>query len=177
MARWYNNNIYFGIRCEEEADQALSIPTKRDDDPGIFDGDRIELLIETTPETCYRLVINPAGALLDADLTPNGRGVRWSSNADVGAHVGMGFWSVEACIPVVSQADAAMDPGNYVAGQTPTSAWPWYFNIGRVRVRGNEKQVMAYSAIKDSRLTDRTKFARLMLRGDAKRLLRSRGKR
>jgi hypothetical protein len=164
MARWYNNNIYFGIRCEEDGDEAPNISTTRDDDPAILDGDRIELLIETTPETCYRLVINPAGALLDRETTAEGDGTAWSSNADVGVHVGDGFWSVEIRIPVAGEGEAGMDHLNRMVGRTPTRTWPWYFNVGRVRVRGDETHVMAYSPIGDRDLTDRAKFGRLRLR-------------
>jgi hypothetical protein len=36
-----------------------------------------------------------------------------------------------------------------------------YCNVGRVRVRGDETHVMAYSPIGDRDLTDRAKFGRL----------------
>lgn len=177
MARWYRNHLYFGIRCEADTGEPLNIPTTRDGDPAILEGDRIELLIETGPESCYRIVVNPAGALLDVNMTAEGGGTAWSSNAEVGTHVGDGYWSVEVRLPVVSEGAAGMDHLNAMAGRMPTRAWPWHFNLGRVQVREDETLVMAYSPLNGSDLTDRSTFALLAHMGDARRLLRARGER
>ena len=174
MARWVGDHIYFGIHCDEDTNQPLNIATTRDDDPAILEGDHVELLIETSPANRYRIVVNPAAALMDLDMTAKDGGARWSSNADIGAHVGDGYWSVELKLKVVNGEEGGMDHLNYLAGGRPTSAWPWYFNVGRVRMRENEARVTSYSPIGDSDLTNRTRFARLLLRRDAQRLIRDR---
>ncbi len=174
MARWYRNHIYFGIHCEGDTDEPLNIPATRDGDPAILEGDWIEILIETGPENFYRIAVNPAGAVVDMDMTAEGDGTAWSSNADVGVHVDDDYWSVEVRLPVVSEGTAGMDHLNAMPGRMPTRAWPWHFNVARFSMQEDESQVMTYSPLNGSDLTDRATFALLVHMGDARRMLQAR---
>jgi hypothetical protein len=52
-------------------------------------------------------------------------------------------------LPVVSPAEAASDPKHRIAGNKPTAAQPWYFNIGRHRVVDLPKaELQAFSPTK-----------------------------
>lgn len=143
LARWYNNNLYFGIRCQDSSEKPANIGSTKDDDWAIWDGDHVEILLETAEHSYYQIVVNPAGAVLDLD-----RGVRkanwfkWSSQAEVAAHVGEDYWSVEVRIPITEATD---DPLHQVIGQAPSETMPWYFNVCRKRIRDDDVEVSAYS--------------------------------
>ena len=47
MARWWNGNLYFGIRCKFDPDTPPVIGSKKNHDPAIWQGEHLELLIET----------------------------------------------------------------------------------------------------------------------------------
>ena len=67
MARWWNDSLYFGIRCEFDESEPPIIGTRQDNDPAIWQGEHLELLIETDKHSYYQIVINPAGAVIDLD--------------------------------------------------------------------------------------------------------------
>ncbi len=58
--------LYFGIICEEPDMKGNNISTTKNDDPKLFEGDHILLLIETPTRSQYEIAINPAGAIYDA---------------------------------------------------------------------------------------------------------------
>lgn len=167
--RWLDGHIYFAIRCEDPATESLNISTTEDGDLAILDGDHVEIMLETDVHRWYRLVINPAGALLDMDMAAEDEArQRWKANADAAAHIGEDGWSVEARIPVVSEQEGAMDPLHNVVGHKPSShrsrAVPWRFNVGRVRVRDGEREVSAYSPTESNDVQDPMSFGELYLR-------------
>ena len=88
---WADNALYLTIRCYDNDMENLNVTTDRDDHPPMWWGDSVDILIETHQHAYYQIVVNPAGARLDLD-----RGVRkkewfkWSSQADIAAHVGDG---------------------------------------------------------------------------------------
>lgn len=170
MARWHQNSLYLGIHCEDPNPADLTLTANGPDDPAMLTGDRLEVLIETSPDSFYRLVIDPAGRLLDEDLSANGIGRAWSSQAYVAAHVGPDSWSVELRLPIVSPAAAAMDPNFDLAGRAPTLSWPWFFNIGRFQLHDGQSHAMTWSPLGDRSFTNPATLGRLMLRGDAVRL-------
>ena len=67
MARWWNDSLYFGIRCDFDKSEPPIIGSKQDHDPAIWQGEHLELLIETDKHSYYQIVVNPAGALIDLD--------------------------------------------------------------------------------------------------------------
>ena len=58
MARWWKHSPCFGIRCEFEKSEPPVIGSKRDNDPAIWQGEHLELLIETDKHSYYQIVVN-----------------------------------------------------------------------------------------------------------------------
>lgn len=167
--RWYRGHLYLGIICRDDMSEPLNISTTEDNDPAIFDGDHVEVMIETPFHSYYRLVVNPAGALFEMDMgAEEGDQMRWASNASVATYQGEDYWSVEMRIPVVGEEEGAMDPYHYVVGRIPShvrsGAYPWYFNVGRTRVRDDEVEVSAFVPTGDSDLQDPYSFAEMYRR-------------
>jgi len=162
LSRWYQNSLYLAIRCNDRLGDPANIATTKDGDWALWDGDHVEIILETAEHAHYQIVVNPAGARLDLD-----RGVRknhwfkWSSQADTAAHVGDDHWSVEMRIPVTSSTD---DPLHQVIGRRPSKAMPWFFNICRKRIRGDNVEVSAFSPTGERNFHVTDKFAKLFVR-------------
>jgi hypothetical protein len=160
---WANDALYLGIRCEDSDLAHLNIATTNKDDSAIWNGDLVEILLETQSHSYYALVVNPAGALLDLDWKNKARETGWNSNAKVATYVGEGAWTIEMRIPVVDEqeADIVELGGAGVAGRRPTKLYPWYVNVVRQRLRGEAKELSAYSPTGSKRYQEPAKFARL----------------
>jgi hypothetical protein len=158
---WATSAIHVGIRCEDTADDTVNSLTEQDEDPGIWHGDVVEILLETESHSYYQIAINPAGAVVDLDRAGNKLGFNWSSKAEVATHVGGDFWSIEARIPVVELSD---DPLHEVVGRQPRENLPWFFNICRQRVRGPDKELSAFSPTGTKKFHVPMKFGKLYLR-------------
>lgn len=133
--------LYFGIRCVEPDIAGLAAGRGGD----IRAGDFIEILLETSTYSYYRITVNSAGALADADRGEDGAGERWQSGAEAAVHVGDGYWSVEVRVPLAGDGARAVDPLLGVNGRMPSETYPWYFNVVRQRVRGDQTERYAYS--------------------------------
>jgi len=156
------DNLYFGIRCQDMAGAPANITTKKNGDPAIWTGDHIEILLETDSHSYYQVVINPAGAIMDLDRkAPKRHWYQWSSKAEVGAHVGKDYWSVEVRIPVTEQTQ---DPLHLVVGRRPSIALPWHFNLCRKRTRQNSVEISAFSPTGASTFHDVMKFGKLYVK-------------
>ncbi|MDF1753182.1 MAG: DUF4838 domain-containing protein [Verrucomicrobiales bacterium] len=156
-ARWWNDNLYLAIHCEGEPGTRPVIGTDRNNDPAIWHGEHLELLIETDQHAYYQIVINPAGALVDLD-----RGVKkekwhdWASQAEVATHIGDGFWSVEMRLPTTASDE---DPLHNIVGHRPFrskkealasgkgTSLPWYFNLYRKRAGTEDTETTAFSPL------------------------------
>jgi hypothetical protein len=152
------------------------IGTRQDNDPTIWQGEHLELLIETDKHSYYQVVVNPAGAIIDLD-----RGVRlsqaydWSSQAEVAAFVGENYWSVELRLPVTSSDE---DPLHQVIGSRPFQAkqsaldsgkgtsLPWYFNLYRKRSGTENVEATAFAPLGPDAKSFHVprKFARIYVR-------------
>lgn len=155
-----NKSIYFGIRCEESDIANLSIGSKKNDDPGIWSGDSVELLLETQAHSYYQLAISPTGALVSADRKEK-IDTRWKSAAKVATHIGDKFWSAEIEVPIAGDLQVEVDPLNGVAGRIPSETHPWFFNVCRQRVRNKEIEHSAFSTTGTDNFHDILKFAKL----------------
>lgn len=157
MARWWNDSLCFGIRCEFDESEPPIIGTRQDNDPAIWQGEHLELLIETDQHSYYQIVVNPAGALIDLDRAvklPEAYG--WSSQADVATHVGKDSWSLELRLPITSSDE---DPLHQVIGSRPFqtkqdalnsgkgTSLPWYFNLYRKRSSSGDVETTAFSPL------------------------------
>lgn len=160
---WADKAIYFGIRCEDRDTKKLNIATTRHEDPNLWNGDCVEIELETQNHAYYQFAINPAAALIDLDRQ-KGIDTLWSSGAEVATHVGDGFWSAEVRIPVVGEEQAVLNPQFGVAGRKPSQNYPWYFNVCRQRMRLEENEYSAFSPTSTSSFHILKKFAKLHVR-------------
>jgi len=159
MGRWWKSSLYFGVRCEFDPDQPPVTGSRKHHDPAIWQGEHLELLIETDKHSYYQIVINPAGAVIDLDRSvtlKQGRAYEWSSQAEVATHVGNDFWSVEIRLPVTTSDE---DPLHQIIGNQPFEAkaearasgkgtsLPWYFNLFRKRSGTEEVETSSFSPL------------------------------
>lgn len=132
-----DNFIYIAFRCQEPDMENLAITTTDNDDPKIFDGDFVSLIIETGTHSYYEIAVNPAGAVFEADRAEDSP-VEWRSEAIVGVHKGADFWSVEIRLPIMGAGARVLDPKSGIDGARPSDLYPWFFNAGRQRVSGEK---------------------------------------
>jgi len=143
MTEWIGNNLYFAIRCEEPAGEALNIATKKDGDQAIWYGDCVEIEIATDAHSYYQIAINPAGSLVDLDRgASRNQWFNWSSKAEVATAIEDGHWIVEVKLPITKDEN---DPLNQVVGSKPTQSLPWFVNVCRQRIRDNGTEWSAFS--------------------------------
>ena len=161
---WNDNCVVFGIRCEEVDKKGPYIKTKDNEDPLIWEGDNIELLIETQGHCYYQITISPNGAVIDLDRKRGGLNSTWSSGVEVASYAGDGLWSLEMRLPVKGENAEEINPLNGVAGVKPAKDAPWYFNLYRNRVRGNECEGSAFSPFGKSGLHAPLTFGRLIVK-------------
>lgn len=143
MLEWRNSTLYLAVRCEEKPGEPLNIATRKNEDPALWYGDTIEVLIETERHSYYQIAVNPAGAIIDMD---RGMGkanrLRWSSQAEVATHVADDHWIVEIGIPVTEDEN---DPYHRVVGNQPSIDLPWHINLCRQRVRDGVTEHSAFA--------------------------------
>ncbi|MHC4872805.1 MAG: DUF4838 domain-containing protein [Planctomycetota bacterium] len=159
-----DNNIVFGIKCYDNDMKNIKIGSTVNEDPGIWAGDNIELLLETQSHSYYQITICPSGAYVDVDRD-GGIKMNWSSGADIKTHIADDHWSIEISLPLSGEMQALVDPSNGIAGKTPTSTYPWHFNICRQRVRGDITEFSAFSPTGKKNFHDIMKFAKLHRKG------------
>ena len=157
LVRWWNDNLYFGIRCALEEGEPPVIGSKRNNDPAIWQGEHLELLIETDEHSYYQIVVNPAGAIIDLDrAVALSKAYDWSSQVEVATHVANDHWSVELRLPVTPSDE---DPLHQMVGNRPFQAkqdaldsgkgtsLPWYFNLYRKRSGAEDVETTAFSPL------------------------------
>jgi len=143
MVEWRNRTLYLAIRCEENPGEPLRIATQKDEDPALWYGDAIEILLETDRHSYYQIAVNPAGAIIDMDRSEDKASrLRWSSQAEVATHVADDHWIVEIGIPVTQDEN---DPYHQVIGNQPTIDLPWHINLCRQRVRDGGTEHSAFA--------------------------------
>ncbi|WP_198000791.1 DUF4838 domain-containing protein [Gimesia fumaroli] len=140
---WVGNQLYFAIRCEEAPGEKPNITTTKKEDPALWYGDAVEILLATESHNYYQIAINPAGALIDLDRgTEKNKWYQWDSQAEVATEIGDGYWTVEIRIPVVEDEN---DPLHQVIGHKPTVSLPWFINVCRQRIRENGAEFSAFA--------------------------------
>jgi len=143
QAGWNGGSMYLAIKCEEKPGEPLNIVAKGHDDPAMWYGDVVEVLIETDSHSYYQIAVDPQGSIADLDrgATKESR-MRWESQAEVATQIADDHWIIEMRIPVT---DDENDPLNQVIGRHPTQSLPWYINICRQRIRENGRELSALS--------------------------------
>jgi hypothetical protein len=146
MVGWLNDNLYFGIRCEEAKGQSPNVTATQHDQLSMWEGDCIELELEPPGHSYYQIAVSPSGAVTDMDWSLHkATRVDWDSHAEVATQVGDGYWTVEMRIPVAGAEQVKILPLEQVAGNRPTEAFPWYFNLCRQRTRGEQQELTGFS--------------------------------
>jgi len=156
-----SQNVYVGIVCTDKPGEALNSTTTRNDDPAIWEGDYVDLLIETQSNSYYQISINPAGAVADFDRGNEGHwGSKWQSEIDIVTKVDKekGVWTIEARIPVIP---SDQDPLHEIVGSYPRRTLPWFFNICRQRKRGDVVERSAFSPTEKDTFLDFMKFGKM----------------
>jgi hypothetical protein len=159
MARWWNHSLVFGVRCELPEGEKPVIGATENNAPAIWQGEHLELLIETDKHSYYQIVVNPAGAVIDLDRAATMKGgsaYEWTAQAQVAAHVDDGYWSVEIRLPVTSSDE---DPLHRLIGSRPFmskpdalqsgkgTGLPWYFNLYRNRAGAPGVEITSFSPL------------------------------
>ncbi len=135
--------FYFGIRCEEPDTKGLNIGGRNPDDMAIWEGDNIDLMIETQGHSYYQIAISPSGAIVDADRKGDAMNTLWASGAQAATYVGDGYWSMELRVPVAGEQAETINPLVGISGCKPTAEYPWHFNLGRQRIRAGVRECSA----------------------------------
>ncbi|MCA1809592.1 MAG: carbohydrate-binding family 9-like protein, partial [Lentisphaerae bacterium] len=158
------NNLYVGVLCEDIKGQPFNAPQLEKDDYGIWEGDVVEILLETPANSYYQVAANPAGVTADLDRGAGGlaKATTWDAQAEVAAFVdeAAGTWSVEARIPFTP---SAQDPLHEIIGTPPSKDKPWHFNLCRQRARNQrtELEMTAFSPTGKKVFHDVLKFGKL----------------
>jgi hypothetical protein len=160
---WAGDALYFGIRCDERDMKGLNVGTTRNEDTNLWNGDCIEILIETQTHSYYQIAVSPSGVIVDLDRK-KGLNTLWSSGAQAAVFAGEGFWSLEVRVPVAGPQQEEVDPLNGLCGRKPNDVFPWYFNLCRQRIRPNGKEFTAFSPTGVDHFHELLKFAKLYVR-------------
>jgi len=163
QAAWGGNTLVFGIRCSEDDMKNLNIASAKDEDSNIWNGDCIEILLETPVHSYYQVAANPAGAVTDLDRK-SGFNTRWSSGARAAAQREEGAWTLEVSLPAAGENAESIDPLNGIAGAKPTPESPWFFNLCRQRIREKERELSAFSPTGTKGFHDLLKFGELIVK-------------
>ncbi len=162
---WADDALYVGFDCRENDMKNLNIGSSTNGDPKIWDGDNLDILIQTQTHSYYQIAISPSGGVVGSDRDRRkGVHLRWSPDAEIVSHLGKDFWSVELRLPVVDNKGGHFDPLHGIAGEKPTDIAPWYFNLCRQRTRGLERTIQVFSKINFGLFHETTVFGRLVVR-------------
>jgi Domain of unknown function (DUF4838)/Carbohydrate family 9 binding domain-like len=141
---WAGDSLYFAITCKDSDIAGMKVFGKKIDDPAIWKGDAIELLLETQTHEYYQITIDPAGMMADVDRKDN-INTKWSSAIEAASQIGKDQWTLEVRIPVAGDMAAEIDPTLGVSGRKPSKTYPWHFNLCRQRLRERSKELTAFS--------------------------------
>lgn len=168
MAWGDNQSLYLGIYCEEPASD--SILDERVVGFPIFNGDNVDLVLETQVHNFYQLTVSPSGTLLELDRSGMFGGTffdEWSAGGTVVTHVGEGSWSVEIQLPAAGAEARELDHKYGISGDPPTADSPWYLNLGRQRPREGQKPFASLVPSIERHFHHPVMRAKLIVEGDA----------
>ncbi len=158
-----DNHLYVGILCRDKPGEPLNATELPRNDFALWQGDVVEILLETPEHSYYQIAVNPVGSLADLDRGAGlAYGPRWDSQAEIAAHANedAGYWSLEARIPFTP---SSQDPLHEVVGPAPSADQPWHFNICRQRIRDQETEteLSAFSPTGEKGFHNILKFGKL----------------
>jgi hypothetical protein len=127
--RWLHDNsaLIVGIECKEPKMNKLREGSKDRDSSSIYSDDNVEIQLETAQGLLPKIVVNPAGVVLDECVTGNVADLAsFYTVKEVAVKKYPDRWTVEVKI------DAKP-----ISGERPTPAFPWGVNVCRQRMAGN----------------------------------------
>jgi tetratricopeptide (TPR) repeat protein len=140
---WRGNDFYVAVHCEEKSGEKPRNAAGKHDDPSLWYGDAVEVLLETESHSYYQIAVSPSGAVADLDRSAQQSAwSSWDARAEVATQVGDGYWNVEIRLPVTADQN---DPLHQVIGRRPTRSLPWHINVCRQRVREDGSEYSAFS--------------------------------
>jgi hypothetical protein len=160
---WLGDSLCLGITCKERDMDNQPPATTKKDDLGIWSGDVVEVLLETQFHKYYQIAINPDGVVTDLDRETRLE-TRWSSAADVATHRGEDEWTVEIRLPAAGEDAREIDALQGISGRQPSETYPWFLNVCRQRIRGEETQLFAWSPTGQRRFNVPEKFGKVYAR-------------
>lgn len=163
-AAWQKDSLVMAITCHDRDPERFATQTKTPDDSGIWNGDVVELLIETQSHSYYQMAINPLGTVTDLDRQGGKLNTLWKAGLQVAVQRAADRWTVELRLPIAGEEQAVLNPLDGVAGRAPSRTYPWHFNVCRQRVgrHGTELSALSPTGAEDFHLLDR--FAILNLK-------------
>ncbi len=159
-----DNNVYIGVKCQDAVGEPLNAVQQPCANMNLWNGDLVEILLETPVHSYYQIAVNPMGSIFNSNRNadPAEQPRRWNSQSEVAVYVDQaaGFWSLEFRIPLAVNSD---DPWRGVIGSPPSTENPWFFNICRQRIR-KSKAATEFSAFSPtgSGFHNILKFAKLV---------------
>jgi hypothetical protein len=128
LLRWAEDysGLYVAVSCEEPQMKSIVIPRLLARDSfSIYDGDTVELFLETENRSTFRAAINPDGVIYDActDSAVQPGGPAWNPDWTVAVKKEANQWNVELFIPRDSLDHAGV----------PSPKHPWGINVCRSR--------------------------------------------
>lgn len=127
--RWLHDNsaLIVGIECKEPKMNNLREGCKDRDSSSIYADDNVEIQLETPQGRLPKIVVNPAGVVLDECVTSNVADLPgFYTVKDVAVKKYPDRWTVQVKIDAKA-----------IAGERPTPAFPWGVNVCRQRMAGN----------------------------------------
>lgn len=147
--------LYVGVRCEEPLAKRLtqSPPSFRDDHPGVFGGEAIELFLDPFHDHAnyYQIAVSLNGTLFDG----KGTDTTWNSDTKVAVTLSEDCWTVEMAIPWADFELTTIKPGTLLG-----------FNLCRDRNVNEARQWTCWSQI-EANFHDPQRFGHVVLGGSA----------
>jgi len=119
--------LIIGVKCNEPSMDKIIVKGKDNDDFDMFNGDVIEIYIETPERSFFKIVINPEGMIWDEsqDVTIVNRDTTpalWNPGTRAAVKKGKNSWTAEIMIPTRDFGSKGPDKAN-----------PWGINVCRAR--------------------------------------------
>ena len=127
--RWLADNsaLVVGIECLEPKMDRVRESCKDRDSTGIYANDNVEIMLETPQGIRPKIVVNPAGTVLDECITANLADLAsFYTINNVAIKKYPDRWTVELQIDTKP-----------ISGERPTSSFPWGVQVNRQRLAGN----------------------------------------
>lgn len=154
---WFGDSVIFAIRCNERRGDKPRSTATREDDPGLWKGDAVEIQIATETHSYYQIAISPDGYVTDLDRgAPKGQWFGWDSKAEVATQIADDHWSIEIRLPVTQDEN---DPLHQIIGREPKQSLPWHINLCRQRMREDGSEFSALSPTGTEGFHEPDKFA------------------